>query len=104
MNTRDIEYATFALGRFVQYRLDEGMAAKDLAEFMQAYLNLRADLDGRAPLAVHELRLQTEVAALTDVQAGRREWPSWFRRDELARSRHLKRCTSQNTTGLRARS
>lgn len=104
MNTRDIEYATFALGRFVQYRLDEGMQPADLEEFMQAYLNLRADLDGRAPLAVHELQLQTEVASPANVKAGHRAWPSWFRRDELARSRYLKRCSAQSTTGLHARS
>lgn len=33
------QFATFALGRFIDYRMKEGAPADTLAEFMQAYLD-----------------------------------------------------------------
>jgi hypothetical protein len=89
MDKTDIEWATFALGRFVQYRLDEKMPEKELEPFMQAYLNLTADLDGREHLDLHELRSRIEAAGLTEQEEDRQEWPSWLRGHERLR-RHLR--------------
>lgn len=78
MDREDIALATFALGRFVQYRLDDGMAESDLEPFMQAYLNLTADIDGRERLSLHALRSQRAVDGLMDQGEDRPEWPSWL--------------------------
>ncbi|MER2529288.1 MAG: hypothetical protein ABTR07_15295 [Candidatus Competibacter denitrificans] len=90
MDREDIALATFALGRFVQYRLDDGMAESDLEPFMQAYFNLTADLDGRERLSLHALRSQTTVEGPVAQAEGRPEWPSWLIPHEIRRSRHFR--------------
>lgn len=85
IDRQDIAIATFALGRFVQYRLDEGMAESDLESFMQAYLNLTADLDGRERLSLHELRSQTEAAVPGSLPEDLPAWPAWLSHYERQR-------------------
>lgn len=44
LNLEDLSRACFALGRFVDYRLDDGFDEADLEPFKQAFFNLRAHL------------------------------------------------------------
>lgn len=74
----DVGIALFALGRFIDYRLEEGMNRADLEPWMQAYLNLEATLEGREPHALHALQAQT-VAASPAERVGMNQWgPSWL--------------------------
>lgn len=102
-NREEIALATFALGRFVQYCLDEGMAWKELDVFMQAYLNLTADLDGRGRLSLEALS-RIGVVAPAAPTAGRRVWPSWLSAHEKLRRRLLSRRMRPNTSTPCARS
>lgn len=89
----DIAYATFALGRFVQYALDEGMSEEMAAPFKQAYLNLTADQDGRERLDLRELQSLVATVPQTDLAEDRPSWPFWLHDHERLR-RHLRaRCT-----------
>lgn len=47
--------ATFALGRFIDYRMEEGLAADMLAEFMQAYLDRVSHANGVATVPLAEV-------------------------------------------------
>lgn len=87
MNENDMAVACFALGRFVQYRLDEGFPPADLADFMQTYENLSAALDGRPPFQVSEIPERLTAAGIAGdvVDNG---WPSWLHGHERLR-RHV---------------
>jgi hypothetical protein len=100
MDQQDIALATFALGRFVQYRLDDGMEERALEPFMQAYLNLTADLDGRERLSLSELRSRTAIDGLTHPPEASPEWPAWLSFHEKLRGRLLAERNSQNRSGL----
>ncbi|HET8555277.1 MAG TPA: hypothetical protein VFL78_10660, partial [Rhodanobacteraceae bacterium] len=89
MNRKDIALATFALGRFVQYRLDEGMDAQLLEPYQQAYLNITADLDGRERLDLRELPARIKAAGLEIAPEDRQAWPSWLQGHEKWRA-HLR--------------
>lgn len=62
MEISDIRLAVFALGHFVQYRLDEGMDAAYLEDFMQAYLNLTARLEVGNPSTANRDFTSSETA------------------------------------------
>jgi len=100
MEISDIELAVFALGRFVQYRLDEGMDAANLEDFMQAYLNLTASLDGREPLDLHELPSRIEAAGLTAQPEDPPAWPSWLIGHERLRGHLRAQHSARNTAVL----
>jgi hypothetical protein len=100
MDQQDIALATFALGRFVQYRLDDGMEERALEPFMQAYLNLTADLDGRERLSLSELRSRTAIDALTPPPEAAPEWPAWLSLHEQLRSRLLAERNSRSKSGF----
>lgn len=91
---RDIAYATFALGRFVQYSLDGGQREESLHGFMQAYLNLTAAQDGREPLDRRELRSRIAAAPPADPPGSDSGWPSWLSGYETLRAylRAQRRC------------
>jgi hypothetical protein len=95
---QDISLATFALGRFVQYRLDEGMEECHLTLFKQAYFNLTADLDGRERLSHHALRSHIEAGEQALQAEAFREWPSWLLAHEKQRQILLEQRSSQNMT------
>lgn len=97
---QDVEYAAFALGRFVQYRLDDGMAEADLEPFMQAYLNLTADLDGRERLSLHALRSQTAAARQAGGEEAHPVWPFWLQDHEALRYRLRTPGNNRNTDDL----
>ncbi len=94
----DIALATFALGRFVQYRLDEGMEEKHLALFKQAYFNLTADLDGRERLSDHALRSHIEAGEQALQEEAFREWPAWLLAHERQRQILLAQRSGQSRT------
>lgn len=63
MKDCDMALALFALGRFIDYRREEGMADADLRPFMQAYLNLSYRAEGLEPPDLDALRSRTVVVA-----------------------------------------
>ncbi len=95
----DLGLALLALGSFVQYRLDDGMALADIEPFMQAYLNLSAVVEGRACQDLHALQAQIvdvgpiERASLNEV------WPSWLPDAEKLRQIRRSSRNGQNTCG-----
>lgn len=72
-------FALFALGRFVQYRLDEGMSEAMVAPFKQAYLTLREALTGLPSPDLASLPFQTTTDQPAPSQASRPDWPEWLR-------------------------
>ena len=70
--------ALFALGRFIDYRLEEGMDEQLLKPFMQAYFNLQARIRGQAAPDLDELRSRA-VADTPELQAARLQVsPNWL--------------------------
>lgn len=78
MRDTDVALAIFALGRFIDYRLAEGMDEGDLVEFKQAYLNLSAHAQGREPPNLHELQAQKVVLSPEDEVLLREVTPTWL--------------------------
>lgn len=74
----DIGLAIFGLGRFIEYRLEEGQKEKDLFPWMQAYLNLSYRARGLEPPDLHELRARKVELALGDAEDLRAASPSWL--------------------------
>lgn len=76
MKGSDAAHAVFALGRFIQYRLDEGMDPTVLVGYMQAYENITAEAEGRLPITV--------PADAAHIGAGGADnyavngWPEWL--------------------------
>lgn len=103
MDRQDLGWAAFALGRFVQYRLDEGMAPEDLALCMKAYFNLAAHLDGREPLCPAERQAQIAAAVQAAREADRRGWPCWLQPHEQWRQSLPAPCSSLSSEDPDAR-
>ena len=59
----DVDRAIFGLGRFIEYRQDQGMPDCDLIDYMQTYLNLTADLWGLERRSYAELLAQKVVVS-----------------------------------------
>ena len=81
----DATFATFSLGAFIQYRIDDGMAVSTLERYIQAYLNLRAKLVHLEPRSYDELRSQIEAVVLNPPQGDHRYHPDWLPNDEKQR-------------------
>ncbi|OQX07920.1 MAG: hypothetical protein BWK73_26760 [Thiothrix lacustris] len=92
--------AIFAMGAFVQYRLDDGMHQDYLAVFMQAYLNLEAAAEGREPLDLRALQAQTVTATPEEQRAILTVFPSWLPDGEKLRHVREIPCNAPCTTGL----
>lgn len=60
-DNEDIGHAIFALGRFIDYRLEEGMEEEWLLPYMQSYLNLSYRSRGLALPDLQELRAREVV-------------------------------------------
>lgn len=73
-----LNYATFALGRYVQYRLDEGTEEHYLHEFMDAYFILTAALEDREPLSRAELQAHSAATTPRPQESGFLQWPTWL--------------------------
>lgn len=90
--------AIFALGRFIDYRLEEGMSRKELAPFMQAYLNLEAEAEDRQPHDLHALQSQTTTATPEELREALTFSPAWLPDGEklrhIRRFRDNERCTT----------
>ena len=71
-------YALFALGRFVDYRISDGMSEDAVHPFMQAYLDLEATLDGREPPCLRELQSQTVVVPPALMPETQTITPAWL--------------------------
>ena len=85
----DLGLARFALGRFIDYRLEEGFPDDEsLLLFKQAYLNLDAILRGQEPRDVRELLSQ--AVADTPCHKLSHQWiqPIWLPRGEKLRLYH----------------
>lgn len=78
MKPEDIGAAIFALGAFIQLRLDQGQRDDDLLMFIDAYFNLQAHQAGREPLDYRELRSRTVVASPDLLRARETVWPAWL--------------------------
>lgn len=77
-----LAYAVFALGRFIDYRLAEGMKREYLIEFMETYFQLLGQLEGREYLVDRE-QLSREVIAWQDLPPEiQMISPSWLPDDE----------------------
>lgn len=85
-NTRSL--AIFAIGRFIQYRLDDGMNPKELEPFMQAYLNLEAEAEDRQPHDLHALQSQTITATPEEQREALTISPAWLPDGEKLRHIH----------------
>lgn len=81
--------AIFALGRFIDYRLEEGMAAEHLADYQQAWLNLTARRDGRPAALLADLA-RAKVDPTPQERAGLAQfcYPAWL--PEAERLRQLR--------------
>ena len=82
-------YALFALGRFVDYRISDGMSEDAVHPFMQAYLDLEATLDGREPPCLRELQSQTVVVPPALMPETQTITPAWLPDGE--KLRHIRR-------------
>ena len=89
MTKDDIGYAIFALGRFIDYRLDDGMAEEQLHAFMQAYLNLSYHQEGLLAPDSHELQSRKVDALHSHEQEMATMTPSWLPHYEKLRLCHL---------------
>lgn len=96
----DLARSVFALGRFIDYRLFEGMSLEDLQPFMQSYINLSDRLEGRQPRSLHELLSQKAIDAPDLPQAIRQVGPAWLPDGEKQRLYRLAPRNDQNTNGL----
>lgn len=76
MNDIDAAHAVFALGRFVQYRLDEGMDPSELVGYMQAYENIAAAMERRQPITLPEDA--AHIGAAPDALYAVHGWPGWL--------------------------
>ena len=90
-------YAMFALGRFIDYRLSEGMSESVLHGFMQAYLTLEAAIEGRESPGLRELQSQTVAVPPDLTQAVQTITPAWLPDGEKLRHIHRALDTSQCT-------
>lgn len=88
-------YAMFALGRFVDYRLSEGMSEDVLRGFMQAYLTLEAAIEGRESPDLRELQSQTVAVPPDLTQAVQTITPVWLPVGEKLRHIHRAHSMSQ---------
>jgi hypothetical protein len=61
----EIVLAVFALGRFIDYRIEEGMAHEDLKEFKQAWLSMKARHRGEPPPLLQDLIENSRTLVLT---------------------------------------
>jgi hypothetical protein len=85
LGANEAALAFFALGSYVQHRLEEGMPKNMLADFMQAYRVLWAQLESRELPASLEQQFP-----IVDVPQGTRErlcevWPPWLSDGEKLR-------------------
>lgn len=85
----DLSYALFALGAFIEHRLQDGMARDEMQPFMVSYLKLAATLEGRECHDPHG-QLAQKVTALQNLPLEVRDvWPSWLPDDEKLRLHNL---------------
>lgn len=73
-----LAYAVFGLGRFIDYRIQEGMQAEALKPFMQAYLSLEALIQGRDAQDLDELLSQKVTDEPGLEEANRQVTPCWL--------------------------
>jgi hypothetical protein len=78
----EVALALFALGSFVQHRLEDGMPKNMLVDFMQAYRVIWARLEGRAFPAPREQQFQKEAASQEFLARLCEVWPPWLSDDE----------------------
>lgn len=78
INDKDLAYAIFALGRFIEYRLGDGMSEEAIKPFVQSYLNLTARRDCREPLSYDALESQKVIDAPVDQEAIHQWWALWL--------------------------
>ncbi len=74
----DKAYALFALGRFIDYRIGEGMAEKNLYPFMQSYLNISAETEGLECQELHTLRSREVLESPESLAAQSQLGPTWL--------------------------
>lgn len=77
-HSQDIGLAIFGLGRFIEYRLEEGQQEKALFEWMQAYLNLSYRARGLEPPDLHELRARKVELSPEQQELLREVSPTWL--------------------------
>jgi hypothetical protein len=95
----DVSNALFALGRFIDYRLEEGMQEDWLHPYMQSYLNLHYRFRGQASPDLHELR-----ARKVDVGPAQQAFlsvmtPAWLPVAEKLRHHHPELDSGPSTCG-----
>ena len=95
----DVDHAIFALGRFIDYRLSEGMQEDWLFNYQQAYLNLLARRQGLEPPDLHELRARTTFDGPEDPAVVSRWSPAWLPYGEKLRLHRLSLDSCQSTPG-----
>lgn len=87
MKAEENEGLLFALGRFIDYRLKDGMGEQHTRDFKQTYLNLSAELAGKSPLALSDLEFQTEAVEPTPQYPVDQYQPYWLSAGDKQRLR-----------------
>jgi hypothetical protein len=72
----DVSNAMFALGRFIDYRLEEGMEESWLFPYMQSFLNLSYRV--LEPPDLHELRARTTFDGQENPEEVNQWSPAWL--------------------------
>ena len=78
MRKIDIAHALFALGRFIDYRIKEGMAEDNLYPFMQTYLNISAETEGLECQELHTVQSREVVESPESLEAQNQWGPTWL--------------------------
>lgn len=89
-------YAIFGLGRFIDYRIKEGMPLDLIKPFMNVYLKLTAQLSDLEYLSYDELQSQKAVAEPEILQEARQLTPDWLPDYEKLRHHLHKHSKSQS--------
>ena len=90
--------AHFALGRFIEYRLKDGMGEKDLEPWMQAYINMGDDFEGRPHRSLEHIQSQKVTVSPSLQQEIDQVSPSWLPDcEKLAILDHLKNSHLDNS-------
>jgi len=97
---QDIATAVFGLGLFIDGRLRDTMPPEEIYDFMEVYLRLFCQLQGREYHACRELQSRIAVVSQMTPQEVRQWTPAWLHDGEILRGLLQQLDTSPNNASL----